>query len=139
MLITDHHFEKTARTSEIKDMMELKLTILSTILLLLTLSNTWHTEAIVVPMEKLEEDLFVVGDEDEDGDESDNVDSTRVPIESPDLDHNNGIEDVRMEETEAVLIPAGWRRFRSRIRSGLRRIRNIYRRVPIPIFVRVPL
>ncbi|VDO05077.1 unnamed protein product [Rodentolepis nana] len=120
MLITDHHFEKIARTSEIKDMMELKLTILSTILLLLTLSNTWHTEAIVVPMEKL-------------------VDSTRVPIESPDLDHNNGIEDVRMEETEAVLIPAGWRRFRSRIRSGLRRIRNIYRRVPIPIFVRVPL
>ncbi|VDO00329.1 unnamed protein product [Rodentolepis nana] len=113
--------------------MQWKLSSLSIILLFLTLFNTWQTEAIVVPIEKLEEDLFVV--DDEDGDESGNVGSTRVPTESQDLDHNNGIEDMMMEETEAVLIPAGWRRFRSRIRSGLRRIRNIFRRVPIPLLI----
>lgn len=121
--------------------MQLKLAILSTILLVLAFSNAWHTEAIVVPVEKLEEDLFVGADEDGDveGGVEGDVDSRRELVESQDLEHTIGVDDSKMEESEAVLIPAGWRRFKSRISRGLRRLGNIYRRVPIPILVRIPL
>ncbi|VDO00772.1 unnamed protein product [Rodentolepis nana] len=80
--------------------MELKLKILSTILLLLTLSNNWHTEAIVVPLEKQVEDLFVGGGEDG------NVETRREFVGSQVLEYNVGFDDLNTKETEAVLIPA---------------------------------
>ncbi|VDL65068.1 unnamed protein product [Hymenolepis diminuta] len=106
--------------------------IFSILLLALTLSNFWQTEAIVMPVDKLEQDLFsedVVGD----------ADSKSEFVGLQDVEHNGDSDDLKMEESEVVLIPAGWRRIKSRIRRGLRRLGNIYRRIPIPIFVRVPI
>lgn len=112
--------------------MQSTVAIFSILLLALTLSNYWQTEAIVVPVDKLEKDLF---SEDVVGDPESKIGS----VELQDLEHNEDGDDYKMEESEVVLIPAGWRRFKSRIRSGLRRLGNVYRRIPIPIFVRIPL
>ncbi|VUZ53426.1 unnamed protein product [Hymenolepis diminuta] len=97
--------------------------IFSILLLALTLSNFWQTEAIVVPVDKLEQDLFsedVVGD----------ADSKSESVGLQDVEHNGDSDDLRMEESEVVLIPARLLRLISRLRSDLHRLRNIYRRVP---------
>ncbi|KAM3180072.1 hypothetical protein ACTXT7_017021 [Hymenolepis weldensis] len=108
--------------------------ILSILLLALTLSNFWQTEAIVVPVDKLEKDLFsedVVGD----------ADSESESVELQDLEHNEDSEDLKMEESEVVLTPARWGRVVSAIGRGLRRLGNLYRKLPIninPIFNPLP-
>lgn len=81
-------------------------------------------------LQQIEEDIFEASS----NDDMERDEAAELKYNSVNVGEDAEEANAFVDQEEVVLVPAGWRRFRRRIGSAFRRLGNVFRRIPAPVY-----